>query len=447
MKMKNRNLSYTALLLGMLAVPFLTACEGVDEVEKGEKAADNDVVLEISAPHYSAEWNEGTRALVPLTDDLQKQIHNLWYYFYNEKQMLTYVFHQNIRSTTTHQVKFSEFEQAAKKRGVTFSHSEGYIYIVANSENMDNSLSDDEQKPKIILEQADRPTGDYEAWRASIGNVDGFKANALLPLYISGRYDPNTSQLDYPSVGKPGHLMLFGSFHGKSHSGADESHTMSIVLGRAVSRLRVALSGEGLGPQARITIQNAPIVTTLFPDAQQLYTDNNPTQDCWMDYMEMVSEGNGITGTAGNRSVSTYYYCGENSTHDYPIKEPTFGDQDASGTYTGKVSTTLIVETWDTKNDGNTVTEGEGTNNPVAVNVTSPSRTYKVVLGHDIPAASSSSSSSTAGTPRDLNLYRNTSYTFNINLMTGQPPSNAKEHTTRTAEPNKDGSITLYPIE
>lgn len=433
--MKNRILSYTAILLALLFIPLFTACEGVDEVGTGAEETGGDVVLTISVPQYSAEWDEGTRALEQLPDNLQKQIHNLWYYFYNEEQMLTYVFHQNIKATTTHSVNFKDFTEAAEARGVTFSISEGYIYIVANSENMDNNLTDEQQKPFIVLNQNDRPTGDYEAWRSSIANVDGFKQNALMPLYISGRADPNTPQSDNPAVGKPGHLMLFGSFHGKFHSEAE--HTMSVVLGRSVARLRVALSGEGLGPQARITIQNAPIVTTLFPDAQPLYTDGDSRLDCWTDYMEMVSTDTdkGITGTSGNYSVSTYYYCGENSTHDYPIVNPgNFGDQDESGRFIGKVSTTLIVETWNTKNEGNSVTSGEGTANPVKTDATTPDRTYKVVLGYDIPSGSSSSSS-TAGTARDLNLYRNTSYTFNINLMTGTPPSTQKN--TRPAQQHR----------
>ncbi len=445
--MKNRRLSYTAICSCILLMSSLTACEEIG----GENAvsADNSVVLEISVPRYSADWDEGTRALKPLDDQLQKQIHNLWYYFYNEDQNLTYVFHQDIVSTTIHRVEFEDFIEAAEYRGVEFSHHDGYLFIVANSENIDNNLEGEEVKPKIILEQADRPTGNYDEWRRTIANVDGFKKNSLMPLYISGRADTDTSQPDDASVGLPGHLMLYGSFHGlfHDHNSAETGHTMSIVLGRTVARLRIALSGAGLGEQARITIQNAPIVTTLFPDVQPLYADNEGAQDCWMNYMEMVSVSEGsIVETGGSRTSSTYYYCGENSTHEYPIKSPgTFGDKDEYGNYTGKVSTTLIVETWDEYNEGNTVTKGNGTTDPTKNDAVKPDRTYKVVLGHDIPR--SSSSSSTAGTPRDLNLYRNTSYTFRINLMTESAPASYSSAGTKSAVQNEDRQINVWPVE
>ncbi len=444
MKMKNRRLSYTAICSCILLMSLLTACEEIG----GEEAlsADNGVVLEISVPRYCADWDKSTRAQEPLDDQLQKQIHNLWYYFYNKDQNLTYVFHQNIVSTTVHRVKFEDFIEAAENRGVKFSHHDGYLFIVANSENIDNSLEGEELKPKIVLEQADRPTGNYDEWRRTIANVDGFKKNGLMPLYISGRADADTPQPDDASEGLPGHLMLFGSFHGLFHdsNSSEAGHTMSIVLGRTVARLRIALSGAGLGKQARITIQNAPIVTTLFPDVQPLYADGEGEQDCWMNYMEMVSVGEGITETNGSRTASTYYYCGENSTHDYPIENPgNFGDKDESGKYTGEVSTTLIVETWDEHNDENIVTKGDGTADPTKKNATEPDRTYKVVLGHDIPR--SSSSSSTAGTPRDLNLYRNTSYTFNINLLEEKTRADAPASETRSGIVDKDGVIQVWP--
>lgn len=452
MRMKKRRLPYTAICSCMLLMTSLTACEEIG----GEDAitADNgNVVLEISVPRYSADWDVGTRALEPLDDQLQKMIHNLWYYFYNEEQNLTHVFHQNIVSTTVHRVKFEDFINAAAARGVTFDQHEGYLFIIANSENIDDELETDGM-PMIVLNQSDRPTGDYDEWRRTIANVDGFKTSGLLPLYISGWADPDTPQPDYPHIGSPGHIMLSGAFHGVfcgDRSSEETGHTMSIVLGRAVARLRIALSGEGLGKQARITIQDAPIVTSLYPSWQPLFTNDMPSLDCWMDYMQMVSVNDGsIVEENGGRTSSTYYYCGENSTHDFPIKNPNgFGDVDENGIYTGKVSTTLIVETWDEYNADNKVTHDEAnpTKDPVAVNYQNEKadRTYRVVLGHDIPR-SSSSSSSTAGTDRDLCLYRNTSYTFSINLMTGEPPANVSETGTRSSDiQNGNGGIMVWP--
>lgn len=205
--MKIKSLLY--IFLGLFLLPL--SCERV-----GESAAvsdEEDFVLEISAPRYTAQWDEGTRASESMDDNLHKQIHNLWYYFYNKSEMLTYVFRQNIRSPTTHKIEFSEFRAAAQAKGADFEHTEGWLYVIANSKNIDNTLSDDALKPQIILSKDDyNPAGGYDAWRRSIANIDGFKKNGLLPLYISGTVDPNTPQPDSPHTGLSGRMLLSCGF-------------------------------------------------------------------------------------------------------------------------------------------------------------------------------------------------------------------------------------------
>ncbi len=414
--MKEIKLPYIAIAFNLLLMLLFTACEEMDTGK--ERSSDPaDFALQISSPHYSAEWSEGTRSLDAVDDDLQKMIHNLYYYFYDDDGFIEYIFHQNINSTRVHTVKFEEFAKAAQDRNVDWYNPHGSLYIVANMDNKQNDLTAEEQKPQIILSTADR--ADYDKWITTVKSEYDFKYNAIMPLYISG---PNSPQPDNKDLGLPGHMIMFGHFDGTFHydevSGTSD-HTMSIVLGRAVARLRVALSGAGLGPQARITIENAPIVTSLFPGVRPLLEDSD-SLDCWHNYVEMISTGTGkgITGSAGNYSGSTIYYCGENSTQDYPIK--------SLGSVNGVRPTKLIVDTWDAVAD-RTATE-RGT------------RRYTVVLGHDVPHIPGTT---TTTTTRDLNLYRNTSYTFNITLN----PTKAAEAATKADKTYTDpaGQIHLWP--
>ncbi len=443
--MKKMNLTqYINTLSGIIMLAVVWACHSENVIDTPEGNAPVDSILEkcfvLSATdYYVGDWYEGTRALTAVKDVLQKQIHNVYYFFYDKNGYLEKIFYQGLESPKMElEVNLSDF----KDEGKNIITPDGKVLLIVNSQSMSTANTPDD---KPVLVSSDKThVGNIDLWRQVVPTVNDFKNESWFPLYFQ---NAQGIQGGVKQHGKPDHIIMYGYFDGT----LDNSH-MQVPLGRIVARLRFALSGDGLGPQARITVKNIPVQTAIYPEAVTKYkTDvqNNKDGAYWYTYQEMIDNGSsadngwdsntdtylnvgadklrgGIIGTeAGKYTGSVIYYCGENNY------------------YLTGVKSYVYIETWDeripaTNTSDFQVARGtcfdEGKNDE-------PNRVYKMVLAHDPPEITDNDPNA----DRDYTLYYNTSYTFNLTLK--KEASNAKEHTTRTAEPNKDGSITLYPIE
>ncbi len=376
---------YGLILIAAASVVVLSGCskEELPEIQQKPESGK----LTIYASDFVADWTgPETKSIVSLDDKIQKQIHNLYYFFYDATGYIEKIYYQDVLPTISLEVEYEDFRD---EDGDIVS-PEGVVFILANTRKM-SDVSTTNHKPILVLSDKTN-NDDVAAWKQAVATVGDFAKRGLFPLFIE--HSSEGVQGGNWKLGRPDHIIMMGYFDGTLGFG-----NFHIPLGRLVSRLRVNLSGPGLGEQARITIKNAPLYTAAFPESGT-FIPNDPSaanfSTYWGDFVETLDNGKssdnvndavgndgyygGITGTAGKYSASAFYFCGEN---DYD--------------YTG-IKTVLKVDTWDTKVKPN----ADGTRTDA------PDRTYELELGQDSPNISSSM--------RDYGLYRNISYTFNIEL-------------------------------
>ncbi len=423
-------------------MPNITGNESQQDSEKRK--------ITITAEDYTADLQYGTRGLTALTDELQKQIHNLFFFFYNPENNIENIYYMEMSSPTMKiQLSLDDFTKGHNGEPIK---ADGQLFVVANSWSMHTANVTDDMKDRPLLvssEREDIHLGDINAWKQKVPTVALFQKESLYPVFF-----PNTEGKSggVKQHGKPDHVIMFGYF-----DGTIEKTNIQIPLGRIVSRLRINLSGDGLGPQARITIKNAPCYSAIFPVAiTPMANDTTATdpiyggQPYWYNYEEMIDNGTsddnqrsssnmyigvgndllrgGITGSKGSYESSAIYYCGENNNY-----------------YTG-IKTYVQIETWDQWNgvDGpkkaTAATDFQVERGKYKDGTTDqPDRVYETVLGHDSPEMLTEAPDA----ERDVSIYRNTSYTFNLKL-----------HKTKTSPAKKarknaefaDGEYSLYPL-
>ncbi len=376
----------------ILLTAALSACSKDVMLQQTQKSAESGGKFVIFASDYMADWTEpGTKSLYALGDNLQKQIHNLYYFFYDGEGYLERVFYQDVDPTMNLVVYFDDF----KEDGVTVDHN-GHIFIIANSQKMSVAASND---GKPVLVSSEKVTvGDINAWKQSVATVSDFKKQALFPLFIPHAVEG--VQGGNIKHGRPDHVIMLGFFDGSL-----DDKSIQVPLGRLCARMQVSLSGPGLGQQARVTLDSVALYTSVYPEIEggqmpckKYNPDNLDLSTFWGSFVETIdnqeggSDDNtlatdlpgpdgwygGINETSDGRTADLFFYCGEND-HDYT-----------------KTVTRLKVETWDTK-----VKPDAGGNR-----TGKPDRTYTIDLGQQSPYIEN----------RSLSLYRNTSYTFNIEL-------------------------------
>lgn len=378
-----------------LCVLFMAACSK-EQLPEEMKDAGSGGKFVLSSMDFIADWTEpGTKSLYDLQDALQKQIYNVYYFFYDEEGYLERIYYQDVEPTMRLEVLREHFKDADGNE----APAHGVLFVIANSEKMNVAGSND-GLPKLVSSK-DVTVGDINAWKQSVATVSDFKKKALFPLFIEHAVDG--VQGGSRKSGRPDHVIMLGYFDGALSHG-----TMQIPLGRLCARLRIALSGPGLGEQARITIENAALYSAVYPEfegGRMPCASYNPEaldlSRFWGTFVETIDNhpkgaddnvnedgvdkpgkdgyyGGIVTDSGGNRTANLFYFCGEN-------------DVDYTGT-----PTTLKIEIWDkkVKPDANGDRTGD------------PTRTYRVELGQQSPYIEN----------RSLSLYRNTSYTFNLEL-------------------------------
>ncbi len=393
--MMKANILYGWLMVVAL-VSLLVACNDGDDILGNIPAETKGGKITFYTSEYTADWEENTRSLDQVSDIIQKQIHNLYYFFYDAEGYLEKIYYQSVEPTMSVEVNIEDFKNEHEDDTPITPH--GIVYIVANSQKL--GLPENGGKPKLV--SCEHSTeAEALAWRQAVPTVSEFQRQSMFPIFLGSAGVQN----GFPAVGKPDHMIMFGYFDGTML----ESKDLQVPLGRLAARMNIVLSGPGLGKQARITIENAPKYTSLYPSDTEFpedffttfvetidtgsSTDNEAMTD--EDGVYGISCGNdgkygGITGTSGNYSANLYYYCGENNYR-----------------YTN-TPTTLKVETWDTE-----MTWGDRPNQrPDVTYVGSNARTYLVKLGNNSPDVEKPPYNE----ERDYNLHRNTSYTFNIIL-------------------------------
>ncbi len=377
---------YKYLIGIMLIISALSLFGCVKETHPQEEwidLADGKFVL--YASDFTADWTSpGTKSLAQLDDNLQKQIHNLYWFFYDASGYLEKIYYQDVTPTISLEVRYSDFKD---DNGDTVT-PHGVVFIIANAESMTVEGSNTGKPVLISSDKTQYPS--VSSWKQSVATVAEFQKNSLFPVFIE---HSEGNQNGNWSIGRPDHIIMLGYF-----DGTITDDTMQVPLGRLAARIRLNLSGAGLGEQARITIENASLYTAAFPEEGATMPIDIAASDfnkVWGTFVETIDNGSsadnegdgvgsdgyygGITGSAaGQYNSSTYYYCGENNYRYTQLK------------------TTLKVETWDTK-------AKIDPNNPR----TNPSRTYTLELGQNSPNITVN---------RNFSLYRNTSYTFNIEL-------------------------------
>ncbi len=337
------------------------------------------------ASDYAADWTTpGTKSLAALDDNLQKQIHNLYWFFYDASGYLEKIYYQDVTPTISLEVKYEDFKDETGANVIP----DGIVFVIANAEAMNEDGSNSGKPVLISSDKTQHPS--VTVWKQTVATVSDFQKNGLFPVFIE---HSEGNQNGNWTIGRPDHIIMLGYFNGTI-----TDKTMQIPLGRLAARIRLNLSGAGLGEQARITIQNAPLYTSAFSEeGATLPVDRSAANfsTFWGTFVETVDNGSsadnvgdnvgtdgyygGITGTAGQYKSSTFYYCGENN-YEYT-----------------QLKTVLKVETWDTK------AKLDADNN----RTDAPARTYELELGQDSPNLTVN---------RNFSLYRNTSYTFNIEL-------------------------------
>ncbi len=427
-------------LSGVALLMAMPACSSDDMLDELPLAPDvpaaSDSVgerkLVLRATDYKGDWHEGTRMLTSLPDVLQKQIHNVYYFFYDQTDYLEKIYYQGLKTPVIElEVNLNDFKDEDGNTPVT---PDGKVLLIVNSQSMQHTATAG-NKPELVS-STNINKGEINRWRQKVGTYNNFRKESLFPLFFPSSI--TTEHVEVKKHGRPNHIIMFGYFDGTmDHS------TMQVPLGRVVARMRFALSGAGLGQQARITIKNAPIQTPIFTEAIEemknaFYSTSQAAKDsCWCDYEEMIdnqpnTDGEddgtvgtdgyrgGITGTVGNYKANVVYYCGENNWH-----------------YTG-IKTILRIETWDdlimaTPASSLGAERGYYDN---GVNSDEPDRVYEMELAHDSPGITGDDPNAI----RDYSIYYNTSYTFNLTLK------NSAEASTRSVERNADGTTVLYPV-
>ncbi len=372
---------YRHILAAVLVLSLFSVSGCVKDIYPETKPSDGKFVLYTS--DFVADWSTpDTKSLAPLNDNLQKQIHNLYWFFYDASGYIEKIYYQDVTPTISLEVKYEDFKDES---GATVT-PHGKVFIIANAESM-NVEGTNSGKPVLVSsDKVQNPA--VNSWKQRVPTISEFQKNSLFPVFIE---HTEGNQSGNWQIGRPDHILMLGYF-----DGTISDNTMQIPLGRLAARLRVNLSGPGLGEQARITVQDAPLYTAAFAEEGAvmpiLMSDATAV---WGDFVETIDNGSsddnvgdsvgadgyygGITGTAGNYKSSTYYYCGENNYQ-----------------FTG-VKTVLRVETWDTK------AKLDANNHRSDM----PDRTYELELGQNSPNITDN---------RNYSLYRNTSYTFNVTL-------------------------------
>ncbi len=372
MKAMKNILKYIPALLPFFCILSLTGCS-TDHLAEDVPETDSAGEFIIYASDYVADWTESpeTKSLTALQDALQKQIHNLYYFFYDREGYLEKIFYQDVEPTMSIKVSRNSFLDE-NNQPVT---PHGVVFVIANSERMNVAGSND-GLPKLVSSK-DVSVGDINAWKQNVATVNDFKKKGLFPLFIE--HAVKGVQGGNKKVGRPDHVIMLGYFDGTL-----DDDSIQIPLGRLVARLRVNLSGAGLGVQARITINNAALYTSVFPEVEggaMPKPSDDPNGQFWGTFTETIDNAGyygGITGTGADAVANLYYYCGENDV-DYT-----------------ETPTVLKIEAWDQATPLDADGERTGT----------PDRTYQINLGQQSPYVSG----------RNLSLYRNTSYTFNLEL-------------------------------
>ncbi len=418
--MKFWRILYRCLGVGALTLMFAACSDDVIE-DAAPESGKSEGKFVFYATDYVANWEEGakSRSLVALGDELQKQIHNLFYFFYDGAGYLEKIYYQDVTPTIRLEVPFSEFTEGVSQNGI--------IYIIANT-LPDTDISVTGEKPVLASSIDGDVFASVAQWKANVATVAAFQQSSLFPIF----YGLKRGTLGAWRVGRPDHVVMFGYYDGSLL----DSDILQIPLGRMCARMRIVLSGEGMGQQVRLTIDNVPLQSALYPDVTQMPEGN----EYWYSFEETLDNGSsednifglltvagvgadgwygGVSGTAGNYTASPIYYCGENYYY-----------------YTNK-KTTLKIEVWDTKagkqSDKTLPVTREGT----------PDRVYAIDLAHDAPDILEGDD---VGPDiwRDYSLYRNTSYTFQLELL----PASAKARSgvKGTARRTSDGRIQLSPL-
>ncbi len=414
---------YRCLGIGALVLMFSACTDDVLEDTSADvpESGKSEGKFVFYASDYVANWEEGakSRSLVALSDEVQKQIHNLFYFFYGPQGYLEKIYYQDVTPTMRLEVPFDKFAEGVAEDGI--------VYVIANTmDPTDISITNEE--PVLASSLDGDIFASVSAWKSNVATVAAFQQHSLFPIF----YGLEKGTLGAWRVGRPDHVVMFGYYDGTLLKG----DILQIALGRMCARMRISLFGAGMGEQVRLTINNAPLQSALYPDVATMPDGN----EYWYSFEETLDNGNskdnifgdltvagvgadgwygGISGTAGNYTASPFYYCGENYYY-----------------YTNK-KTTLKIEVWNTK-DG----KQSDKNLPVTRTGT-PDRTYEIDLAHDAPDILEDED---AGPDiwRDYSIYRNTSYTFQLELL----PASAKARSGAkgTVRKASDGHIQLSPL-
>ncbi len=396
--MKEKKIQKNCLAAVLLLLSLASCTDDITQ-ENTPSAPETTGKITFYTADYAATWEDGTRSLEPVNDRLQKQIHNLYYFFYDAEGYLDKIFYQNVMPTMKVEVTLNDFKDEHTSEEFI---PNGIVYIIANAHKMDMP-EDAESKPQLVsCEHKETSEETLTLWKQTVPTVTDFKRNSLFPLFLgSGGVHEGFSP-----YGRPDHIVMFGYFDATML----EKNDLYVPMGRICARLHINLSGPGLGSQARISVNNAPKQSVIYPEDMKW-----PVTDFFTNFTETIDTGNaddnkpvvdqngstigiscgedgkygGITGTAGNYEGEVYYYCGENNYN-----------------YT-QTKTTLTIETWDTAIEWGADQEVDTERIPE-----SGVRTYRVELGHNGPDVTKPPYNEA----RDYNLYRNTSYTFNIKL-------------------------------